>query len=234
MQGMIDIHCHILPGVDDGARTQEEAEKMLRMQKRMGVDRMILTPHYFPGMFTPSVSDIYRAYRRLEPAAEKLGIRLLLGREYHFSSDFDRELQCRQLPAMADTSYVLIEFSVRNSYYTVRETAERMLQQRYRPVIAHIERYPCLRKIEHVEELRRMGVYFQLNAEPVIGRNEYCWRLIRQNLIHFIASDSHRVNIRKPNLGKCYHLVRKKMGEACAERIFCTNPLMLIENKEME
>lgn len=234
LQGMIDIHCHILPEVDDGARTQEEAVRMLRMQKRMGVERVILTPHYAPGMFTPSVSEIYKSYRRIELAAAKSGIQLLLGREYHISQGFDGDLQCHQLPVIADTAYVLIEFSEKNSYHTIREVSERMLQQRYRPVIAHIERYPCLRMTRYVEELGNMGVCLQLNAGTVISRDEYCWKLIRQNLIHFIASDAHRMNARKPNLGKCFQMVRKKMGEDYAEKIFCRNPLMLIENKEIE
>lgn len=239
MQDIIDIHCHILPGVDDGARNMEEAEKLLRMQKRMGVHRIVLTPHYAPGMFTPSVSQIHTSFHELKPVAQKMGVQLFLGREYHVSLGFESDVLNCQLPTIADTSYVLIEFSRKNSYYTIRNVAERMLQQRYLPVIAHIERYPCLRMMKHVEELCCMGVFLQLNAGTVITRREkedreYCWKLMKQELIHFIASDAHRINTRKPNLGKCYELVKKKMGKDYAEKIFHTNPLMLIENKEIE
>lgn len=239
LKGIIDIHCHILPGVDDGARNEKEAENMLRLQKRMGVECMILTPHYFPGVFVPSVSQIRMSYQRLKPVANKMGMKLLLGREYHVVPGYEKDLQCRQLPAMADTSYVLVEFSEKNSYYTIRNVAEQMLQQQYRPVIAHIERYFCLRSLQHVEELRRMGVCLQVNAGTVMGKSgkeakEYCWKLMKQDAIQLIASDAHRMDGRKPNLGKCYQLVKKKMGESYAEKIFRSNPLMLIENKEIE
>ena len=83
MQGIIDIHCHILPGIDDGAQTVREAREMLKMQYRDGVRKIILTPHYRPGMFEPSVSQIYRTYYRLQEEAKETNIQLFLGREYH-------------------------------------------------------------------------------------------------------------------------------------------------------
>ena len=85
MQGIIDIHCHILPGIDDGAQTVREAREMLKMQYRDGVRKIILTPHYRPGMFEPSVSQIYRTYYRLQAEAKETNIQLFLGREYHIS-----------------------------------------------------------------------------------------------------------------------------------------------------
>ena len=76
MQGIIDIHCHILPGIDDGAQTVREAREMLKMQYRDGVRKIILTPHYRPGMFEPSVSQIYRTYYRLQEEAKETNIQL--------------------------------------------------------------------------------------------------------------------------------------------------------------
>ena len=91
MQGIIDIHCHILPGIDDGAQTVREAREMLKMQYRDGVRKIILTPHYRPGMFEPSVSQIYRTYYRLQEEAKETNIQLFLGREYHISSKFEEQ-----------------------------------------------------------------------------------------------------------------------------------------------
>lgn len=239
LQGMIDIHCHILPEVDDGARSVREAVQMLNMQKESGVGTVILTPHFRPGMFEPTVSQIYTSYYRLKAAAAQTGVRLLLGREYHISSLFEEHVKQRNLPVLADTDYVLAEYSSRHSYALIRRSAERMLQAGYRPVIAHIERYPALEDLEKVEELYRMGILLQINAGSVLGEEtraakKYCRKLIEKDLIHLIASDSHRTNMRKPNLGKCCTYLSKKIGKDYAEKIFRTNPLMVIKNMDIE
>lgn len=239
LQGMIDIHCHILPEVDDGARSVREAVQMLNMQKESGVGTVILTPHFRPGMFEPTVSQIYTSYYRLKAASAQTGVRLLLGREYHIGSRFEEHVKQRSLPVLADSGYVLAEYSSRHSFSLIRRTSEMMLRAGYRPVIAHIERYPALADIEKVEELNRMGVLLQVNAGSILGEEtrtarKYCRKLIEKDLIHFIASDSHRNNLRKPNLGKCCTYISKKTGEDYAEKIFRTNPLMVIKNLDIE
>lgn len=239
LQGMTDIHCHILPEVDDGARSVREAVRMLNMQRENGVSTVILTPHFRPGMFEPTVSQIYTSYYRLKAAAADTGIRLLLGREYHISSRFEEHVKMKSLPVLADSDYVLAEYSSRHSYALIRRSSELMLRAGYRPVIAHVERYPDLSDIEKVEELCRMGVLMQVNAGSILGEEtrtakKYCRKLIDRDLVHFIASDAHRTNIRKPNLGKCYTYISKKIGEDYAEKIFRTNPLMVIKNLEIE
>lgn len=239
MQGIIDIHCHILPGIDDGAETVKEAQEMLKMQYKDGVRKLILTPHYRPGMFEPSVSQIYRSFYQLQAAAEDVGIQLYLGREYHISSKFEEQVRLRNLPTMADSSYVLAEFSSRHSYGFIRSSVEKMLDAGYRPVIAHIERYPCMYEKQRAEELCRMGAYVQVNAGSLLGEDDrpsrqYCRRLMEEDLIHFIASDAHGRKKRKPNLGKCSECVLKKMGKEYARKVFCHNPFMLIKNLEIK
>ena len=83
---MIDIHCHLLYGVDDGAKTIEESVAMLEAAKEQGISAMILTPHYRHGMFAYPKEEIEEHFRILEPYAQKLGIYLALGTEYHVNS----------------------------------------------------------------------------------------------------------------------------------------------------
>ena len=238
MQGIIDIHCHILPGIDDGAQTVREAREMLKMQYRDGVRKIILTPHYRPGMFEPSVSQIYRTYYRLQEEAKETNIQLFLGREYHISSKFEEQAEQRSLPTMAGSSYVLAEFSGRHSYQLIRNAVEKILCTGYRPVIAHIERYPCLYEKNRAEELGEIGAYLQINAGSLFGENgrearRFCRQLMENDKIHFIASDAHNTKKRKPNLGKCSEFVLKKMGKDYARKIFCHNPFMVIKNSEI-
>ena len=99
---MIDIHCHLLYGVDDGAKTIEESVAMLEAAKEQGISAMILTPHYRHGMFAYPKEEIEEHFRILEPYAQELGIYLALGTEYHVNSHIVEALdsgRCRTMPA---------------------------------------------------------------------------------------------------------------------------------------
>jgi hypothetical protein len=104
---MIDIHCHLLYGVDDGAKTIEESVAMLEAAKEQGISAMILTPHYRHGMFAYPKEEIEEHFRILEPYAQKLGIYLALGTEYHVNSHIVEALDSGRCRTMAGSRYVL-------------------------------------------------------------------------------------------------------------------------------
>lgn len=108
---MIDIHCHLLYGVDDGAKTIEESVAMLEAAKEQGISAMILTPHYRHGMFAYPKEEIEEHFRILEPYAQKLGIYLALGTEYHVNSHIVEALDSGRCRTMAGSRYVLCEYS---------------------------------------------------------------------------------------------------------------------------
>ena len=104
---MIDIHCHLLYGVDDGAKTIEESVAMLEAAKEQGISAMILTPHYRHGMFAYPKEEIEEHFRILEPYAQKLGIYLALGTEYHVNSHIVEALDSGRCRTMAGSRCVV-------------------------------------------------------------------------------------------------------------------------------
>ena len=102
---MIDIHCHLLYGVDDGAKTIEESVAMLEAAKEQGISAMILTPHYRHGMFAYPKEEIEEHFRILEPYAQKLGIYLALGTEYHVNSHIVEALDSGRCRTMAGSRF---------------------------------------------------------------------------------------------------------------------------------
>lgn len=238
-----DIHCHILPKIDDGAESIEEAKQMLLRQYADGVRMIIATPHYREGMFEPSMKDVIRHFRGMRKVAARLTpeLRLYLGCEYHSNSRMTEDLRKKRRPVMAGSSYVLTEFSSAHTFERIRNQTYELISEGYRPIVAHIERYPCLEKdMDRVEELVRLGAYIQCNASAVMGDagtqlKKYCRRVMEADLLHFIGSDAHGVRYRTPNLGPCAKYVSKKMGQSYAEKIFWRNPCNILrEAKEIK
>ena len=227
---LTDIHCHILPGVDDGADTMEEARKILRLEYRDGVRTIIATPHYREGMFEPAMKQVVKVYIQVREMAREMGMHLYLGCEYHTNSRMVKDLRRKRRPTMVGSSYVLTEFSGAHNYEKIRNQVYDLLTEGYQPILAHIERYPCLREdIQKVRELVDLGAYIQMNAGAILGESgspirKFGRQVMEEDLLHFIASDAHGVKYRRPNLGACAKYVSKKMGHSYAEKIFCENP----------
>lgn len=226
---LVDIHCHILPGVDDGAPDMETSRAMIRDAYEQGVRYIIATPHYRPEMFEPSMKKVIRVYHELRDYAEEVGIGLRLGCEYYRNEQMIRHLDKKLRPTMLGSRYVLTEFSTNDSFVTIRNYIYELLTKGYRPIVAHVERYFCCQEPERIQELKKLGTQIQINADSVLGYEghtikKFCASLMKDDLVDFIGSDAHNLEGRKMNLGKCATYVRKKMGQDYAEEIFVDNP----------
>jgi protein-tyrosine phosphatase len=238
MENLTDLHCHILPYVDDGAENLAEALEMLRMEQQQGVRTVVLTPHSRTGMFETGAAEILRQFDRLKTlAAETEGcerLTLLLGREYHCDAAFARRLAAGGVMTLGAGSALLMEFSSRHSAQDVFSYVAAAAQAGYQPVIAHVERYPCIRQQpENARALVQAGVWLQINASSVLGQEGWqqkrlCRWLMREDLVRFVGSDAHHIDYRPPNLGACARYVEKKMGAAYAQRIFHRHPAQSI------
>ena len=233
---LIDIHCHILPKVDDGPDSVEESLKILKDMKRQGIKHVIVTPHYRPEMFEPSMKRVIYSYRHLRDIAYEMGVSMSLGCEYYRNEQIIEHMDNRKRPSMAGSRYVLIEFSMNDLFPTVRNYVYELITHGYQPIIAHVERYFCCQKMEKIQELKDMGALVQLNAGSVLGEEGwklkiFCLDLMKKDLVDFIASDTHNTSDRKLNLKKCASYVTKKMGKQYAERIFFNNPLNILKNR---
>lgn len=233
---LIDIHCHILPKVDDGPDSVEESLKILKDMKRQGIKHVIVTPHYRPEMFEPSMKRVIYSYRHLRDIAYEMGVSMSLGCEYYRNEQIIDHMDNRKRPSMAGSRYVLIEFSMNDLFPTVRNYVYELVTHGYQPIVAHVERYFCCQKMEKIQELKDMGALIQVNAGSVLGEEgwklkKFCLELMKKDLIDFIASDTHNTSDRKLNLKKCASYVTKKMGKQYAERIFFNNPLNILKNR---
>ena len=233
---LIDIHCHILPKVDDGPESVEESLKILKDMKRQGIKHVIVTPHYRPEMFEPSMKRVIYSYRHLRDIAYEMGVSMSLGCEYYRNEQIIDHMDNRKRPSMAGSRYVLIEFSMNDLFPTVRNYVYELVTHGYQPIVAHVERYFCCQKMEKIQELKDMGALVQLNAGSVLGEEGwklkiFCLDLMKKDLVDFIASDTHNTSDRKLNLKKCASYVTKKMGKQYAERIFFNNPLNILKNR---
>ena len=241
MTGMVDVHCHILPGVDDGARTPADTKAMLEMQYEQGVRRIIVTPHLRRDMFETPADVIEEAFLKTKELARQVAgdLMLYLGCEYHVTSEMTEVLRNDWRRRMAGTKYVLTEFSGSASFESIRKKVNEILQYGFRPIVAHVERCMGLaEKPENLDELAEMGAYVQVNASSVIGEDgrtvkAFCKRIIKDQQVHLIASDAHDCKRRAPNLGACAQYLSKKFGDAVAEKLLITNPTKLISNDYM-
>lgn len=233
---LIDIHCHILPKVDDGPDSVEESLKILKDMKRQGIKHVIVTPHYRPEMFEPSMKRVIYSYRHLRDIAYDMGVSMSLGCEYYRNEQIIEHMDNRKRPVMAGSRYVLIEFSMNDLFPTIRNYVYELITHGYQPIIAHVERYFCCQKMEKIQELKDMGALVQVNAGSVLGEEgwklkKFCLDLMKKDLVDFVASDTHNTSDRKLNLKKCASYVTKKMGKQYAERIFFNNPLNILKNR---
>ncbi|MDO4804407.1 MAG: capsular biosynthesis protein [Lachnospiraceae bacterium] len=238
MQGIFDMHCHILPGVDDGARSMEEAMAILYDERANGVTDVIMTPHFRREMFETDRGVVYERYLEVlrEARREFPEIRLYLGCEFHANMDMEELVLSDPLYRMPDTRHVLLEFSSMHPKSYIKERTYALLSRGFIPILAHVERYPPLHKdMGLISELRDMGAFIQVNANALIGKDGWGWKrftgkLLKNNLIDFVGSDAHNTSDRTCNIKKAYDLVAKKAGRDTADRIFIENPYKIVKN----
>lgn len=236
MTGMVDMHCHIIPGVDDGAASKSEMRKLLKMEYDSGVRILILTPHHRKGIFEASKELIEERAKLVEDEIKQMNLdmKVYLGCEYHANIDMIADLQANPHFRINGGRYVLVEFQQSHPKTRIRNWIYELLAAGYRPIVAHVERYPkIVRDVEFMEELLELGVLLQVDASAIIGKDG--WRmkrisgkLLKKRYIHFIGSDTHEPNVCYPNLDVCSRYVEKKMGRAYAEELFIMNPQKLL------
>ncbi len=224
---MIDLHCHLLPYVDDGAHDLEEAEALLTLEAEQGVAELCLTPHLRAGMFETPDEKVQGQFARLKTLAAGKGIRLYLSREYHWDELFEEKLRAGEVLPMGQ-NVLLTEFSPRHSPQQMLAAAEEIRGYGYTPLIAHAERYPAA-DAALIGALKKEGALIQINADAVLGYDgrwfkRLAWELLKADLVDAVASDAHSTGERPPRMAECAALIRKKLGPARAEKLLLRGP----------
>ena len=236
-EGIYDIHCHIVPGVDDGSANYEETKKLLRMEYDQGVRNIIATPHFRFRMFETPLSKVREQFKLVQQAAAEIGddFNIYLGCEFHANMEMVETLDRDLRPTLADSRYELTEFSSSSTRAFIKERADALLTAGYYPIIAHIERYRALRKdFDFIADLIEMGCEMQVNADAVIGRNglgaqRFCKKLMQEDMLQYVASDAHNLRGRASHMEECCEYLKKHMGRLYTSRIMRDNPSKIVE-----
>lgn len=235
---LVDIHCHLLPGVDDGSKDWDKTLQMLQVAYEDGIRKVIATPHFGCHGF---MADKQKRTALVAEANARIcdrypDMRVFEGCEiYAFTSGIEENIYHGKSGTLADSRYVLLELSMKSTAQEILKRARELANVGLKPIVAHVERYESIRHIEQVEELASVA-YIQVNAGSIMGDlgftvKRFARRLLAHELVSFVATDAHGVNHRPPRLRECYQTVCMLCGEEYAARLFCDNPNSIIENK---
>ncbi|HEM2817221.1 TPA: capsular polysaccharide biosynthesis protein Cps4B [Streptococcus suis] len=241
---MIDIHSHIIFGVDDGPKTIEESLSLIGEAYRQGVRYIVATSHRRKGMFETPEKVIMANFLQLKEAVAEVypEIRLCYGAELYYSKDILSKLEKKKVPTLNGSRYILLEFSMNTPWKEIQEAVNEVTLLGLTPVLAHIERYDALAfHAERVEELIDKGCYTQVNSNHVLKpafigdrakefkkRTRY---FLEQDLVHCVASDMHNLSSRPPFMREAYKLLTEEFGKDKAKALLKKNPLMLLKNQ---
>jgi protein-tyrosine phosphatase len=229
----------MLPGVDDGAENLEEAMSMIDLSYNEGTRKLILTPHYARGDNKYQESELPIIFENFKKEVEKVhpDMELYLGNEVLYEEGVVSDLKEGLIQTINNTKYVLVEFNIRTSYIQLYEVMQKLANARFRPIIAHVERYRCLFKhIDRIEELKRMEVLLQMNVSSVYGgfldeNARWCKKLVKEGYIDLFGTDAHDMEDRAPYIKDYANWIEKKCGLDYLEKTFWDNPERIVENK---
>jgi protein-tyrosine phosphatase len=237
---MIDLHCHILPGIDDGARTLAEGVAMCRAAAEAGCEALVATPHQRRGQWWNC--DRPELQRRCTELQEAVGPapRILPGGEIHVDPLLLQELldlrddSVEGPQPLAGSRYVLIEFGGACTPSSASELIHELSVAGWRPVIAHPEHFPWLAESPAtLADLIALGALAQVTAMSVTGgfgsrTQTETLRLVERGLVHFVASDAHNLDRRPPGLQAAWKTIAARWGEEVARELMVDNPRAVI------
>lgn len=237
---LIDIHCHILPDVDDGSHNMQETIEMLKMAEQSGTGAIIATVHYKHGtkQETENVRDVFEQVRNAAKQHSS-NIQLYLGHEIYYTEDTLEDLDEKRALTLAESRYVLIEFLPSVMYSEILNAVRKLKMAGYLPILAHIERYECLMSPKgetYLKELKSSGAYFQINGRTLERRAQkrWCEKCLKKYNVDFIASDGHNRGERSPKINFAAGWITRKFGYQTAETIFVKNPQKILEGRKMK
>ena len=239
---MIDFHTHILPNIDDGARSIDETLHLVQEAQNAGFEVIIATSHYIEGYYETNAPErevwIKAIYQKLQE--ERMDIKLYLGNEIYLLENMLTLLEEGKASTINDTSYVLFEMPLNveplNLYHVIYE----MIQNKLIPILAHPERYTFIQQDpELVYDLIEKGVLMQANFGSIIGcygikAQMIARKLLENNMIHFLGSDVHRQNTIYPKIPQIKKKIIEIIGDEKFNQLTIVNPKLVLNNKRID
>ena len=239
--GFTDLHTHILPEVDDGARNLETAMNMVKQAWEDGTRILFLTPHYRGAYKKNTPQQLRERFDMFREAVRTIypDMKLYLGQEVHYQQEAPERLYEGTILSLCDSQYALLEFRGSATRTQILNGVSETIRNGFVPILAHVERYDAFRnEFSLAYDVLEMGALIQLNADSVMGDQGWgvkwlCHRLLKRRLVQFIASDAHDPDKRRPMLRACYLRVQEKYGADYAADVFWNYAQAVVENRTM-
>jgi protein-tyrosine phosphatase len=235
---MIDLHCHLLPGIDDGAKDMETSLAMARLAFEDGIRIIACTPHIYPGVFENDTAGIVQATKALQLKLEEagIGIRLTMGADAHVTPELPQRLKLGTVPRLGNSRYFLLEPPHHVAPPHFDDYVFNLLATGYIPVITHPERLTWIeRHYATFVELVRQGAWMQVTSGSLTGRfgpSARYWgeRMLDEGLVHILATDAHSVRGRPPLLAEGRAVAERYLGAEEAGHLVITRTKGILKN----
>lgn len=233
--GFIDIHCHILPGIDDGPESVEESLDMVRMAANDGTSSIFCTPHVYPGVYDTDTESIKLARDELKSMVPN-GMKLFFGGDVRITPDLPERLANQEVPTLSGSPYLLVEFPSQIIPHYTGRLIFNLKRKGLIPIITHPERCAYFAKdFTGLQVLREQGCMFQLTAmsltkDVVKEVRKITYAMIENGFADFIASDAHSTGHRAPILSTAYEAVQRQFGKDLADRLFFKNAQKILDS----
>lgn len=239
---MIDIHSHIIPNVDDGARSVEETFNILKEAQEAGFTDVILTSRFLLNYYETNAQELIFWKEKLQEVLKKQGTKINLhsGMEIYITNQMEELLENKKILTLANSRYMLIELPLATNVKYFDYVVYYLEAKGIKPIIAHPERYKCVQKDpDIVEEYIEKGCLIQCNYGSIVnlyGREaeKTIKTLLKKNQVHFLGSDVHRENGTYLIILDAIKKIRKIIGENKINEITTINPKKILQNEEWQ
>lgn len=238
---MIDMHSHILPGIDDGSQDIEESIKMIKEAKNVGFTAIISTSHYIEESYNFSKHEREELIKNVNEAleAENIDIKIYNGAEAYISTNLNELIKKEELPTINESKYLLMELPMHSEILYLDNIIYDLKTNGITPIIAHPERYSYVQKNPKIlQDIINKGVLFQANYGSIIGRygkdaEKTVKKLLKDSMIHFLGTDTHRSGTIYIQMDKILKKLEKLIGKEKLELLSTINPQKVLNNEEI-
>ena len=235
-----DMHCHIMPEVDDGSPDMETTKEMLHIAYEDGIRTICLTPHIRRPWLHREKYVIPTEFEQVRCAAKEIAddLEIYLGCELMYSEHVLQKYK-DQLIGMNHTNYLLVEFDPNDDFNVIRDGLNHLISMGWDPILAHMERYFCIAdNVDYVRRLKEMGIYLQVNANSIVNKHGKLHRsfmqpVLDERLVHFVSTDAHDTGRRRPELNEAAAYVEKYCGHEYMNKIFSENAISMLRGESL-
>lgn len=239
MERLIDIHCHILPAVDNGSVSMDQTRRMLTNAHEEGITYIIATPHYGAGCINSRSSELEEKLHQVQKAAKEIDseFQVELGNELFYSQDIAQHLRKGMARTLAGTRYCLVKFLEDEEYSFLKSGLHSLLIQGYYPVLAQVESYRCLyENYDNIAALINLGVYMQMNCRSLTGsvlnpNVRFARRLMEYDMVHLLGTGYSSDAQKSPGLKGGLSFISRYYGEERKNNLLENTGKLLLNEK---